>query len=249
MDRRSFLKSAATLTAVAACGESATTEPVDRIGHLTSRPRTVTRTLQAGTTRMNIGESSVIVELPQSALAKAQVPAFMFMHGANRTVEPFLAAYRPIAEKYGVMLVIPMAVRGTWDAISMSGFGRDLAAIDAMLQWLFGAVSVDPTRLALSGFSDGASYALGLGRANGDLFTRIIAHSPGFLMEVTNVGKPPIVISHGTDDQVLPYDNSRFTIYPALRDMGYDVEFRGFVGGHAVSLSVVDEQMRVLSQG
>lgn len=247
MDRRGFLKSAAALTALAACSDSSTA-PEERVAQLTSHPRSVTRTLQAGTTRKTIGESSVIVELPASALAKAQVPTLLFMHGAGRTVEPFLEAYRPIAEKYGVMVVMPMAVAGTWDAIFTTGFGRDVTSINAMLDWLFGAISVDPTRLALSGFSDGATYALGLGRANGDLFTRIIAHSPGFMLDVTNVGKPPIVISHGTNDTVLPYDNARYTIYPALRAMGYDVDFRTFDGGHAVPLSVVDDQMRVLSQ-
>jgi phospholipase/carboxylesterase len=247
MDRRSFLKSAATLTALAACGDSST-EPTKQLSSLSSRPRTVARTLQAGTTRMNIGDTSVVVELPSSALAKSVIPTLLFMHGANRTVEPFLDAYRPIAEKYGVMVVMPYALRNTWDAIYTTGFGPDVKSIDAILTWLFGAVSVDPARLALSGFSDGATYALGLGRANGNLFSRVIAHSPGFMLDVTNVGKPPIVISHGTLDSVLPYDNARYTIYPALRSMGYDVDFRTFEGGHSVPLSVVDDQMRLLSQ-
>jgi predicted esterase len=248
MDRREFLKSAAALSALAACSEG-TNEPEERIAELTSRPRTVTRTLQVGTTRMVVGDTSVVVELPSSALAKTAVPMLMFMHGANRAVEPFMDAYRPVAEKYGVMVVMPYAVRGTWDAVYTSGFGRDVVAIDAILKWLFGTVTVDASRLAMSGFSDGATYALGLGRANGDLFTRIVAHSPGFMLDVTNVGKPPIVISHGTNDSVLPYDNARYTIYPALRSMGYDVDFRTFDGGHAVPLSVVDEQMRLLSAG
>jgi predicted esterase len=34
--------------------------------------------------------------------------------------------------------------------------------------------------LAVSGFSDGASYALSIGPANGDLFTHVMAFSPGF---------------------------------------------------------------------
>ena len=156
MDRRSFLKSAATLTALAACGES-TTEPEKTLATLSSRPSSVTRSLQAGTTRMNVGASSVVVELPNSALSKERVPTLLFMHGANRTVEPFMDAYRPIAAKYGVMVVMPYALRNTWDAIYTSGFGPDVESLDAMLKWLFGAVSVDPARLALSGFSEGAT--------------------------------------------------------------------------------------------
>lgn len=41
--------------------------------------------------------------------------------------------------------------------------------------------AVDTTRLGVGGFSDGASYALSLGLTNGDLFTHVIAFSPGAL--------------------------------------------------------------------
>jgi poly(3-hydroxybutyrate) depolymerase len=41
--------------------------------------------------------------------------------------------------------------------------------------------TVDPQRICVSGFSDGASYALSLGLANGDLFTHVAAFSPGFM--------------------------------------------------------------------
>ena len=40
--------------------------------------------------------------------------------------------------------------------------------------------AVDPSRVAVGGFSDGASYALSLGLTNGDLFTHVLAFSPGF---------------------------------------------------------------------
>ena len=47
------------------------------------------------------------------------------------------------------------------------------------------------------------SYALSLGLANGDLFTHVIAFSPGFITPAPPSGRPPIFVSHGTADQVL----------------------------------------------
>jgi hypothetical protein len=55
-----------------------------------------------------------------------------------------------------------------------------------------GDCSVDPTRMLLHGLSDGASYGLTLGMANGDLFGRVVASSPGFIAatDSPNVGRP-----------------------------------------------------------
>ena len=50
-------------------------------------------------------------------------------------------------------------------------------------------LDVDRQRVCASGFSDGASYALSLGAANGDLFTHIAAFSPGFMRPPVSVGE------------------------------------------------------------
>lgn len=53
--------------------------------------------------------------------------------------------------------------------------------INRSLHRAFRAVAVDRGRIPIAGFSDGASYALGLRLANGDLFGHIIAYFPGFI--------------------------------------------------------------------
>jgi phospholipase/carboxylesterase len=65
-------------------------------------------------------------------------------------------------------------------------------------------LAVDAGRLAVEGFSDGASYALSIGLTNGDLLTHVVAFSPGFASPVAYTGKPPVFVSHGTHDEVLP---------------------------------------------
>jgi len=118
--------------------------------------------------------------------------------------------------------------------VIVGGYGPDAAAIDGLLAAAFARVRVDPARLALGGFSDGASYALSLGLANGDLFTHLLAFSPGFLAPGDRHGRPAIFVSHGTEDPVLPIDRCSRRLVPALRRAGYAVDYREFAGGHAV---------------
>src|SRR3712207_7974813 len=52
-----------------------------------------------------------------------------------------------------------------------------------------------------AGFSDGASYALSLGIPNGDLFTHLVAFSPGFAAPDGQRGHPRVFVGHGVDDR------------------------------------------------
>jgi phospholipase/carboxylesterase len=93
---------------------------------------------------------------------------------------------------------------------------------------------VDPARLAVGGFSDGASYALSLGLTNDDLFSHVLAFSPGFMAPAGQAGTPRIFVSHSTDDGVLPIDRCSRRVVPRLERAGYDVTYREFEGAHTV---------------
>jgi phospholipase/carboxylesterase len=107
----------------------------------------------------------------------------------------------------------------------------------------FERYAVDPRQVGVEGFSDGASYALGIGLANGDLFSRLIAFSPGFSPEGRAVGRPDVFISHGTGDDVLPIDRCSRRIVPRLRGRGYDVRYQEFEGGHEVPAAITAQAM------
>ena len=109
-----------------------------------------------------------------------------------------------------------------------------MEAIDRALQETFSRCAVDPARLAVGGFSDGASYALSLGIDNGDLFTHVLAFSPGFMAPSVRVGAPRFFVSHGTRDGVLPIERCSRRIVPQLERAGYEVTYREFDGGHTV---------------
>jgi phospholipase/carboxylesterase len=167
----------------------------------------------------------------------------VLLHGAGGSGEGVLRRGGPAAEAAGVAVLAPDSRDSTWDAIR-GGFGADVAFLDRALARTFETVRVDPARLAVGGFSDGATYALSLGMVNGDLFPRIIAFSPGFIVDATPHGHPAFYISHGTADQILPIDQCSRQIVPRLRGRGYRVAFREFNGRHEVPPDVAAEAMR-----
>ena len=111
----------------------------------------------------------------------------------------------------------------------------------------FDRCAIEP-RIAIGGFSDGASYALTLGAINGDLFTAIVAFSPGFVVAGDRHGSPRVFVSHGTRDEILPINRTSRRIVPQLRDEGYAVTYREFDGPHTVPEPVLREAFEWLSK-
>jgi phospholipase/carboxylesterase len=118
-------------------------------------------------------------------------------------------------------------------------YGPDIGFIDHSLEVTFGRFTIDANRVAIAGFSDGASYALSVGLMNGDLFGNILAFSPGFAEPKYNFGKPRIFISHGNKDTVLPVESGGRRLAKELGEAGYDVDYREFDGGHIVPPDLV----------
>ena len=116
----------------------------------------------------------------------------------------------------------------------LGAFGPDVAFINQALGWTFERYAVDAESVAVAGFSDGASYALSLGLANGDLFGQVMAFSPGFIAPAPTQGHPRLFISHGTADTVLPIDQCSRRIVPRLQRADYDVTYQEFDGPHTV---------------
>jgi phospholipase/carboxylesterase len=174
-----------------------------------------------------------LVHVPPAAAAGTPRPLVVLLHGAGSSAHAALPLLAPLADDAGLVLLAVDSRGSTWDVIR-GGFGPDVAFVDRALAHVLATVAVDPARVALGGFSDGASYALSLGIGNGDLFTHLVAFSPGFAAPADRVGRPPVFVSHGTDDAVLPIDRCSRRLVPALRAAGHAVRYEEFAGGHTV---------------
>lgn len=169
-------------------------------------------------------------------------PVIVALHGAGGRGARTLEYMRGSADTVGAILIAPDSHGRTWDVI-IGDFGPDVQRVDGQLLQVFDAWSIDVDHIALSGFSDGASYALSLGIANGDLFTHVIAFSPGFLVAPSQTGAPRVFMSHGTRDEILPIDRCSRRLAPGLQRAGYDVEYVEFDGGHTVPAEIAEEAM------
>ncbi len=159
-------------------------------------------------------------------------------HGSAGNLEPF----GEYAAKEGIAVALPESRGLTWDRIR-GQFGPDIDFLDRALAFVFERLSVDPRRLAIAGFSDGASYSLSVGLSNGDLFSHVIAYSPEFVSAPVRFGKPPIFITHGARDRVLSV-NSTEAVVRKLKAEGYQIEFKEFSGGHFMPADLIKESFQ-----
>lgn len=202
-----------------------------------------------GLSRLELGEGrDGLLYVPESNADSRPAPLFVALHGAGGSGS-FWSGYFPRAQNRSMILLAPDSRSRTWD-LMRSEVGPDVAFLNRALQHTFERCQIDPTRIALAGFSDGASYALSLGVSNGDLFTHLVAFSPGFLRAPSPlVGSPRIFVSHGTDDTVLLASQTRYSIVPALRRAGYDVTYSEFDGGHQVPREISEAALDWFMEG
>ena len=168
------------------------------------------------------------------------LPLLVLLHKAGGSASEWFGgsgSYAPYADKGRFIILAPESPGQSW------GTGPK--------KWGYDYLAIDRSRLAIGGFSDGASYALSLGLANGDVFSYIVAFSPGFIVRAQARGRsgpkgvevPLVYIAHGSSDNVLPIASTSRIFVSSLRKNGYNVEFREFSGGHYLSRQVADQAM------
>jgi phospholipase/carboxylesterase len=202
----------------------------DGTARLRARPKKPAQRAQPG-----------MLSLPENYSPDKPLPLILMLHGAlgRGGLETFCAD----AAKSGIAMLVPDSRGRTWD-LMLGGIGPDIEFLDRALDYTFDRVAVDPRHLAVAGFSDGGSYALSIGLPNGDFFTHVVAFSPGYMMPPDRRGKPPVFISHGTHDDILPIEAASRRIVPQLKGWGYDVHYHEWDGGHAFTPQLATEMFR-----
>ena len=242
MNRREFCVLTGGIVA-SACGDLGF--PND--GRLSARPRTGVKTSATGQIMLGLdSERDAVLQIPKSA-GSSPPPLLVMLHGATQSAEDMFRYLGSTHEDAGVVVLAPNSRGTTWDAIRNT-FADDVGYLNRALERTFEKVAIDPARVALGGFSDGASYAISLGLINGDLFKSVVAFSPGFVIKGEEHGKPRFFISHGTRDHILPIDRCGRRIAGELKARGFEVYFREFDGDHEIPADVAREGLKFISK-
>lgn len=212
---------------------------------LRSRPSKPTAAVEPGAHPLELRSArDPILYVPKSLDDRRPAPLMVYLHGATQSEQQGIRRLSPLADELGFLLLSPGSEGVTWDAIRGS-FGPDVQMIDRALKRTFAACQIAADRIALAGFSDGASYALGLGLSNPDLFKSVLAFSPGFIPDGSKpAGNARIFVSHGTADQILPIDSCSRRLVPELKRQGFNVTYQEFDGPHTVPPEILREAMK-----
>ncbi len=210
------------------------------LGRLTTRPTAPTQRGASGLHPLGLGAPrDGLLYVPPGYTPDRPAPLAVMLHGAGGNSGHGLALWQRQADEAGIIVLAPQSEDATWDVI-VEELGPDVALIDRALAQVVDQYAVDATRLAVGGFSDGASYALSLGLINGDVFSHVIAFSPGFMALTEQNGAPRVFVSHGVHDSVLPIDRCSRRLVPLLKQAEYDVRYEEFDGPHTVPPPIAD---------
>jgi phospholipase/carboxylesterase len=213
--------------------------PVSEGARLFARPGEPTTAATPGVDWLNINTTGRDARLfvPTDYDPAVPAPLLVTLHGRGGSALDW-DGFHPACEARNLILLAIDSRGVTWDRIG-GFYGPDVAYIERALTQTFDQCAIDPDRICLAGFSDGASYALSLGPSNGDLFQHIIAFSPGLSAPAQEVfGLPRMWISHGRDDAILSSRRTEEVIVAGLIESGYLVTYVGFEGGHEVPADI-----------
>ena len=155
------------------------------------------------------------------------LPLLILLHKAGGSASEWFSgqgSYAHYADNGPFIILAPESPGQSWGA-GPKTWSYEYATINRALEEAFARCAIDRNRLATGGFSDGASYALSLGLANGDVFRYIVAFSPGYIVRShargrsgpTGVEVPLVYIAHGTGDNVLPIGSTSRVFVSQLR--------------------------------
>ena len=212
----------------------------EEAGATTSTTTSTTTTRATPAQSCSPGVHALTLENGQAALmrvtpgGRGDRALVLVLHGAGQRPDDALRAFRGGWEEPGLVLIAPASKGPTWSVLT-SEQDSDAESLNYALAEAYQRCRIDRARIAVGGFSDGASYALTLGISNGELFPAVMALSPGGIVSRGQMGAPRIFVSHGTLDDVLPIARTGDPVVRQLRSAGYRVTYRRFRGGHEAS--------------
>lgn len=139
-------------------------------------------------------------------------PLVVALHGGAGNGRGFLWNWLRDARSRGAIVVAPTAIGRTW---AISGPDPDTPNLGRLLGYVRGRWNIDPSRILLTGMSDGGTFTYVSGLEPTSPFTHLAPVSAAFHPMLAGAAEPgrmaglPIHIAHGVLDWMFPVDMAR----------------------------------------
>lgn len=192
-------------------------------------------------------DQEAFLYVPAGYNPSTPIPLVLMLHGEGATSFSTLQIFQPHANAAGIALLSVDSLRPTWDIMAGGFYGPDVDFINSSLLATFNVLNVDSGRVAIEGYSSGATYALAMGRTNGDLFSHVISFSAGGTEPYTPKGMPKFFLAQGLNDQVYDITQTGRVLSKNLISAGYIVDYVEFDGGHELPDAIVQQAIAWLA--
>lgn len=165
--------------------------------------------------------------VPEYYTPQRKWPLVVALHGGSGDGFSFLWNWLPTARANGAILISPSSVGRTWPLAGQDNDTPNIARIVASVRERF---SIDPTRVLLTGMSDGGTFCYVSGLEPDSPFTHIAPVSAAFHPMLAQMADParlrglPIRVTHGACDWMFPVAVAR-EAQRALADVGARIAY------------------------
>jgi len=168
--------------------------------------------------------------VPEYYVSDRAWPLVVALHGGSGNGRSFLWSWLRAARSHGAILVAPTAMSQTW---AISGPDHDSPNLAHILSEIGARWRLDPSRLLLTGLSDGGTFSYVSGLEPGSPFTHLAPVAAAFhpmlaqMADRERLRDLPIYVAHGALDWMFPVDMARGA-GGALQAAGADVTYKEF---------------------
>jgi len=166
--------------------------------------------------------------IPETYTPDRPSPLVMALHGGSGNGRAFLWSWLRDARAHGAILIAPTATGPTW---SLMGDDTDTPNLARILAGIRARYRIDPTRLLLTGMSDGGTFCYVSGLLPDSPFTHLAPCAASFHPMLAQMADParlrglPIHLTHGALDWMFPVRVAR-DAQAALNRAGAAVTYR-----------------------
>ncbi|MSP01984.1 MAG: phospholipase [Acetobacteraceae bacterium] len=168
------------------------------------------------------------VYVPEYLTGETPAPVVFALHGGSGHGRVFLWSWLREARSRGFILVTPTATGDTWSLMEPE---VDSAHLSHVLAYVREHWAVDPSKMLLSGMSDGGTFTLLSGLDSESPFTHLAPVAASFHPLLVTMTEPrriqglPVYLVHGALDWMFPITTGR-TANQTLTMAGAKVTFR-----------------------